>query len=423
MQTLERVNIDDVYPYEAQGLKMNQRDFAKRETQAYIDVLAEQFKANRLNPGEPYAKPILYRDGGIYQIIDGECRYNAMKRCGTKSFWAEVYDDLDEAETARQEAAKAMVATDSKLALTPEELSRSVQLMLELDVPDEDVAAVSKIEAGKVKRARRAAKALDDAAYDMTIDRLIAIDEFSGDPDAVAQLSSCEQREWQGVYAQLCRKRDHDELVARVVEECRRCGVEVVDEQPEGMHHRASKYLTDALDEIEALAVEAGEGCKATVGGMWLELFGETAPEEPAPDPEEEARKAARERFREGWEAGCAARAAWVAGRVAEPERMPQTADLLMDAALDRVSGFTEPNGIELPPEPSGIGLCLGFTCVSWPVEWSVCSLVDGGTCYQDRAKAALAREVYGAMVRDGYEPNEEEARGFAALASWLEEE
>lgn len=423
MQTLERVSIDDVYPYEAVGLKMNQRDFSKKETQAYIDELAKQFKANRLNPGEPYAKPILYRDGGIFQIIDGECRYNAMKRCGTKSFWAEVYDDLAEAETARQEAAKAMVATDSKLALTPEELSRSVQLMLELDVPDEDVAAVSRIEPGKVKRARRAAKALDDAAYDMTIDRLIAIDEFSGDADAVAQLSNCEQREWQGVYAQLCRKRDHDELVAAVVAECERCGVEVVEEQPEGMHHRASKYLTDALGAIEGLAAEAGEGCKATVGGMWLELFGATAPEEPAPDPEEEARKAARERFREGWEAGCAARAEWVAARVAEPERMPETATLLMDAALEHVSGFTGPCGVELPPEPSGIGLCLGWTCVKWTSEWAVAQLVDGGTCYQDAANATRARDVYGAMVRDGYEPNEEEARGMAALASWLEEE
>lgn len=422
MQTLELVDIEDVYPYQSGDVKMNQRDFSKKETRAYIDALAEQFKANRLNPGQPYAKPILYRDGGIYQIIDGECRYTAMKRLGTRKFWAEVYDDLDEAETARQEAAKAMVATNSKLALTPEEMSRSVQMMLALDVPDEEVAAVSSIDEGKVKRARRAAKELDDAAYDMTIDRLIAIDEFSGDPDAVRQLSTCAQKEWQGVYGQLCRKRDHDELVAAVEAKCAELGIEVVAEEPDDMFACGSHYLSQALDELDEVE---GDGLKATVGGMWLELYSPTDPDggDAAPDPEEEARKAARERFRVGWEAGAAARESWVADRIAVPEDMPETASALMDAALRHVAPFAERNGVELPPKPCGIGLCLGWVSVSWPSEWAVAQLVGGGTCYQDRAKAALARDVYGAMVRDGYEPNEEEARGMAALASWLEEE
>ena len=127
MQSLEEVAICDVYPYErADGEPMNPRDFTTRESAEHIAGLAAQFKANRLNPGQPVMKPILYKEGGIYWIIDGECRVRAMRAIGTEHFLAEVYDDLDDAELARVEAAKAMVETDAKLGLTAEEKSRGL---------------------------------------------------------------------------------------------------------------------------------------------------------------------------------------------------------------------------------------------------------------------------------------------------------
>ena len=76
MQTMELVNIEDVYPYEVDDVRMNPRDVGSRECREYIEQLAEQFRYNKLNPGQPRVRPILYRDGGIYQIIDGECRSN-----------------------------------------------------------------------------------------------------------------------------------------------------------------------------------------------------------------------------------------------------------------------------------------------------------------------------------------------------------
>ena len=103
MQTMELVDIEDVYPYQDGEVRMNPRDTSSKECQEYIGQLAEQFKYNKLNPGQPRVRPILYRDGGIYQIIDGECRYWAMKKLGTKRFYADVFDDLADAETARQE--------------------------------------------------------------------------------------------------------------------------------------------------------------------------------------------------------------------------------------------------------------------------------------------------------------------------------
>lgn len=89
MQELVNVDIEDVYPYEdAEGNSLNPRDFTTPESAEYIGQLGEQFRFNKLNPGQPRVKPILYRDGGIYWIIDGECRYRAMRAIGTKRFLA-----------------------------------------------------------------------------------------------------------------------------------------------------------------------------------------------------------------------------------------------------------------------------------------------------------------------------------------------
>ena len=91
MQTMETVETCDVYPYEREdGEAMNPRDFSTRESAEHIAALAEQFRRNRLNPGQPVMRPILYRDGGIYRIVDGECRVRAMRLIGTKRFLADV---------------------------------------------------------------------------------------------------------------------------------------------------------------------------------------------------------------------------------------------------------------------------------------------------------------------------------------------
>ena len=99
---MELVDVEDVYPYEEHDVRMNPRDVTSAECRQYIAQLAEQFKRNRLNPGQPRVRPILYRDGGVYMIVDGECRYEAMKLIGTKRFYADVFDDLDDAEEARR---------------------------------------------------------------------------------------------------------------------------------------------------------------------------------------------------------------------------------------------------------------------------------------------------------------------------------
>ena len=280
MQSLEEVAICDVYPYErADGEPMNPRDFTTRESAEHIAGLAAQFKANRLNPGQPVMKPILYKEGGIYWIIDGECRVRAMRAIGTERFLAEVYDDLDDAELARVEAAKAMVETDAKLGLTAEEKSRGVQTMLALDIPDEEVAVAARTDAGTVAKARRAARRVQDAAYDMTLDRLAAIAEFEGDDEAVAELRDCKQSEWQRVYADLKAETEQRRNRAEVVAVLADAGVEFVDECPEGF--AACRTFSDYRPDLAALdayvADNAGAGLLAEETSFGVTLLAPVA--------------------------------------------------------------------------------------------------------------------------------------------------
>ena len=59
-----------------------------------------------------------------------------------------------------QEMFTHLQARGAQRALTPEELSRGVQTMLALDLPDEDVAAAARIDAPTVRRVRRASRAV-----------------------------------------------------------------------------------------------------------------------------------------------------------------------------------------------------------------------------------------------------------------------
>lgn len=408
MQELVNVDIEDVYPYEdADGNSLNPRDFSTPASAEYIEQLAGQFRYNRLNPGQPRVKPILYRDGGIYWIIDGECRYRAMKSIGTKKFLAEVYDDLADAETARAEAAKAMVETDCKLNLTTEEMSRGVQQMLALDLPDEEVAAVARIEPEKVRRARRGAREVADAAYDMTLDRLMAIAEFEGDEEAVAELRDCSQGAWQQVYVRLSRERERAALEAELSRALEEAGVPRV---PEGDETErvclASIYVSDtAPAKLEAALADGGPEAY-DIDGNWLELLREVTDEDREEREEREEERRRDQRAMELWDAELRSMDAWLAERLAEPRTMRRTAAWLARLVRDSISGTLERLGAEVDMSPSA-ALCV----VGWARAWRP----DPGTARAIARGSVNSWQVYGdnaaacvgladAMEADGYE-------------------
>lgn len=396
MQSLEEVAICDVYPYErADGEPMNPRDFTTRESAEHIAALAAQFKANRLNPGQPVMKPILYKEGGIYWIIDGECRVRAMRSIGTERFLAEVYDDLDDAELARVEAAKAMVETDAKLGLTAEEKSRGVQTMLALDIPDEEVAVAARTDAGTVAKARRAARRVQDAAYDMTLDRLAAIAEFEAE-----------------------QRRNRAEVVAVLAD----AGVEFVDECPEGF--AACRTFSDYRPDLAALdayvADNAGAGLLAEETPFGVTLLA------PVAEGADEAAQAAAQRkadFQAAYEDGAKARREWLAAHAGDLKSMRRTALALTAFVMEAeaVESFEELLGRPIDRTPTELAVAMGWRA-AWSMSgWTAWSLMEGGSSvYLNRATVENVTIIYEAMKADGYEPNAAETETYEACMARL---
>ena len=426
MQTLETVELCDVFPYEREdGEAMNPRDFSTKESAAHIADLAEQFKHNRLNPGQPVMKPILYRDGGIYRIIDGECRVRAMRSIGTKRFLAEVYDDLDDAELARAEAAKAMVETDVKLGLTAAEKSRGVQTMLALDIPDEEVAAAARTDAATVRKARKAVRKVQDAAYDMTLDRLAAIAEFEGDDEAVAKLRDCKQSDWQRVYDGLKSRAEQRRNRAEVVAVLADAGIEFVDECPEGF--AACRTFSDYRPDLAALdayvADNAGTGLLAEETSFGVTLLA------PAEEVADESAKAAAQRradFYAAYEDGRAARREWLAAHALVLRTMHRTALALTALAMEdqAVETFEGLLGRPIDRTPTELAVAIGWRA-AWNMNggtaWALIS--DGGSVYVCRDAIENVTIIYEAMKADGYEPNAAETETYEACMARLESE
>ena len=426
MQTLETVELCDVFPYEREdGEAMNPRDFSTKESAAHIADLAEQFRHNRLNPGQPVMKPILYRDGGIYRIIDGECRVRAMRSIGTKRFLAEVYDDLDDAELARAEAAKAMVETDVKLGLTAAEKSRGVQTMLALDIPDEEVAAAARTDAATVRKARRAVRKVQDAAYDMTLDRLAAIAEFEGDDEAVAKLRDCKQSDWQRVYAGLKSRAEQRRNRAEVVAILADAGVEFVDECPEG--YAARRTFSDYRPDLAALdayvADNAGEGLLAEETSFGVTLL---APNNEGADEAAQAEAQRKADFYAAYEDGAKARHEWLAAHAGDLKSMRRTALALTALAMEdqAVEAFEEMLGRPIDRTPTELAVAMGWRA-AWNMNgWTAWALIsDGGSVYVCRDAIENVTIVYEAMKADGYEPNAAETETYEACVARLESE
>lgn len=219
---LEVVNIDDVYPNENNP----------RKNFEGIKELAESFDLNQERPGEPFIPPILVRDGGIYHIVDGERRYKALKLNRKQTFTANVCEDFDEAN-----ALVAAMATDDKQPLSDIEKSRGVQQMLLLGVDPKSVDKATRSK-GKAIRVNHAMLLVDDAAEDMSLDRLLAIDEFADDKAAVKELTNCSEKEWPKIADHLRTKKKRQLEYSALRKELKKRGWKIVGHQPEGYKYR-----------------------------------------------------------------------------------------------------------------------------------------------------------------------------------------
>ena len=259
---LKRIPLEDVYP--------DENNPRSKDGLGDIDALADSFQLNAVNPGEPVNPIVVVSDGGIYRIVDGERRYRAMRSLRKASCMAVVCDGMDEAN-----AMLAMLATDDKERLTDEERSRGVQQMLLLGVDPEKVEKAGRMAKGSAGRVRRAMALVDDAAEDMTLDRLMAISEFEGDPEAVARLESCSEQEWRRVRDDIVREREAKELEESLRGAAASAGLAVPDDLPDGMRYDGRANDPERVIEMAAglPAGTVGRIAATQWGGVWLELY------------------------------------------------------------------------------------------------------------------------------------------------------
>ena len=394
---LEVVNIEDVYPDENNP----------RQKFDGIDELAESFELNKERPGEPFTPPILVRDGGIYRIVDGERRYKALKKRRKTSFTANVCEDMDEANTLM-----AMLATDNKQPLSELEKSRGVQQMLLLGVDPVQVDKTTK--GAHAKRIKRAMDKIGDAAEDMTLDRMLAIDEFSDDPDIVEKLTNCTDKAWEGIADNARRDRKAKEEMAAIKEALINKGYRVVDEQPADYYYNGAIRRAKDVEAINDDPKEVVFKLNSYDGRSYEKL--KYRPDNKKNNEQIAAIKKMKDDIRESEEH----RAIWFGDRLDNPSKIPCLVELSVKAFFNNNSQildhYADDLQVDLECDPCKLALIVGF-------EHSHRSLV----AYANEVMGAKISQWYAegfydycnvldAFIEDGYKPEAWESELFAKI-------
>ena len=394
---LEVVSIEDVYPDENNP----------RQKFDGIDELAESFELNKERPGEPFTPPILVRDGGIYRIVDGERRYKALKKRRKTSFTANVCDDMDEANTLM-----AMLATDNKQPLSELEKSRGVQQMLLLGVDPVQVDKTTK--GANAKRIKRTMDKIGDAAEDMTLDRMLAIDEFSDDPDIVEKLTNCTDKAWEGIADYARRERKTKKEMAAIKEALINKGYRVVDEQPEDYYYNGAIRRAKDAEAINDDPNEVVFKLSSYDGRSYEKL--KYRPYNKKDNEQIAAINKMKDDIRESEEH----RAIWFGDRLDNPAKIPCLVELSVKAFYNYNSKildhYADDLQVDLECDPCKLALIVGF-------EHSHQSLV----AYAGEVMGAKISQWYAegfydycnvldAFIQDGYKPEAWESELFAKI-------
>ena len=314
------VKTEDVYPDENNP----------REDFSGTEELAETFWLNPERPGEPFQPPLLVRDGGIYRIYDGERRYRAICHNKLESFTANVCDDLEEADVL-----VAMLATNDKKPLTEIEASRGVQRMLMLGVDPVKVEKAGRMDKGRAGQVATAMALVDDAAEDMSLDRLYAVAEFSDDPEAVETLMNCRETDWAYTAQRIRNERNDRKLVAQIMEKADELGIEIHPDDEmsydEGWRYEY-RYNVKTPDDLER-AYSEDPGLGFGIKGTHVYVYSRKVESEEDNRAEEELAKKVDE-LADSFEAVFSELRAWFSQRVAArgASALANTRDLVLDA-------------------------------------------------------------------------------------------
>lgn len=410
MPVIETVNIDDVYPLlDEYGNNLATRDYSTKENQAYVAELARSMKAK----GIPDELVTLVRDGGIYRIKAGNSRVMAMRQLGTKTFPAII-----EEESTEQAILETVVRTNTKKKYEAVEESRFVR-QLAMFCTDEYVAEASGRKPEEIAKIRRASKVVEDAADDMSLLRLITIGEFADDPEAVAALTNCSEREYQTVAKRFETRRKKEKGANALAQELEARGIKIVDKAP-GMS------LVANVNKVTMLPESLPDGCVAmrhNIPGFFMILEPAEEVEEttsaPAPTEEEENGRAEAEAMAALYSEGTANRRAWLAEQLAAQSMLPSLSRLVTEnqsrhAPLVRT--FMEATGTKR----LNVGhseIILLFETMN---DAQGRGILDGA----GKPKTAACKNytaLLDAMEADGYEPDEDEQQIYQKAKDHLE--
>lgn len=397
---LKEISLEDVFPS-----KDNPRqDFGD------IEALAES-----LEGGQPNIPIIVAQDGGIYTIIDGERRYRAMKVLGTKRTQALVAEDQSDADVM-----VAMVAADNKKQLTPVELSRGIQQALHFA----DVERVEKVSGRKsLGRVKRARAKVQDAADDMSLDRLLAIDELSFSRAAVDQLTNCREAEWRRVYDRIKQDLETERRTQELDDELEAAGIAKAMRMPDGDW---GYFAQCGQGDVQRL-VERADGAElVAVGtGLYRSVYRRT--DEQVSRAEDERRKRIDELDRAIADSA-QRRAEWLGALVNaiddDPVRFENSKVVAVCAEAFRerfaadLEGFDDAHGTCSARCVNEVVVALGM-----PKPIEARHLVDGCAPMYIGNRAQTRKRLFAAFLEDGYEPRDEEEAELFDLMDKMEVE
>lgn len=414
MPTIERVSIDDVYPWEDEyGNEFLSRDYSTKENQKYVERLAESMRAKGV-PDEPVQ---LSRDGGIYRIVSGNSRVRAMRLLGTKAFDALVLDDA-EAEEAMRRAVETTVRTNTKKKYDQIEESRFVQ-QLAMFAGDQYVAEAAGITVEQVRKVRKGRRAVGDDADEMTLYRLAAIAEFEGDAKAVEQLSRCPEREIDANLGLLRSKRERTEKEGSLAGALEARGIPVVQDAA-GMRVVAVVGKPEGVERLEV--PDGAVAAPHSVPGFFA-VFAPADPDATEEDMRAEREAADRKARSERYQKGASRRMAWVAEQIAKGNELGRLQPLVLlrtnrftDSAVRRFVELTGMDGSSIP-----VGMA---EVVSVFMEMNASDY--GIHAYDGSTPEKLCRrytELIDALACEGYEPDVDERELYdeAQEALWKE--
>lgn len=386
---LEVVNIEDVYPDENNP----------RKTFEGIEDLAESFELNTERPGEPFTPPILVRDGGIFRIVDGERRYKALKLRRKTSFTANVCEDLDEVNTLM-----AMLATDNKQPLSDIEKSRGVQQALLLGV---DPVKVDKTTKGAhAKRIKKAMELVDDAAEDMSLDRLLAIEEFSEYPGIVEKLTNCRERDWERI-ADYERKRLKDEKRMLAVRDALiERGYTICDSDDKPDNYYYDGYVR-TVKEVEALTEDPKDIVfTPAYGNQSYDKLRIRHDDEKQASYVSKARKL-KDTFKESEEK----RELWFGERMGDPDSIPHLTKIAIDAFYDWnkriINRFQDDFQIDMDCTPCKLAMAFGYDKMRSSILSYVNDPLEEPASSWDLPRFKEHLTIIEAFLADGYIPNQ----------------